>query len=160
MGASYGGFLTLSALTFHPHEFAAGIDLFGPSNWQRTLVSFPPYWKSALVDFYRKIGDPATDDEILKKISPLFHADAIVKPLLVLQGANDPRVLKCESDEIVEAIMRKNGVVEYVVFDDEGHGFTRKTNRKYAYERIINFLDRYLKGEVRANESGIVAARA
>jgi dipeptidyl aminopeptidase/acylaminoacyl peptidase len=158
MGASYGGFLTLSALTFYPHEFAAGIDLFGPSNWQRTLASFPPYWKSALVDFYRKVGDPATDGEILRKISPLFHADAIVKPLLVLQGANDPRVLKCESDEIVEAIRRKNGVVEYVVFDDEGHGFTKKTNQMYAYQRIINFLDRYLKSEDKAIESGVVAA--
>ena len=158
MGASYGGFLTLSALTFHPHEFAAGIDLFGPSNWQRTLASFPPYWKSALMDFYRKIGDPATDGEILKQISPLFHADAIVKPLLVLQGANDPRVLKCESDEIVEAIRRKNGVVVYDVFDDEGHGFTRKTNQIYAYQRIIDFLDRYLKGDVKAIESEVAAA--
>jgi dipeptidyl aminopeptidase/acylaminoacyl peptidase len=159
MGASYGGFLTLAALTFHPHEFAAGIDLFGPSNWHRTLASFPPYWKSALVDFYRKVGDPTTDGEILKKISPLFHADAIVKPLLVLQGTNDPRVLKCESDELVEAIKRKNGIVEYVVFDDEGHGFTRKTNRIYAYQRIINFLDRYVKGGVTMSESGVAAAQ-
>jgi dipeptidyl aminopeptidase/acylaminoacyl peptidase len=157
MGASYGGFLTLSALTFYPQEFAVGIDMFGPSNWQRTLASFPPYWNSALVDFYRKIGDPATDGEVLRKISPLFHADAIVKPLLVLQGANDPRVLKYESDEIVEAIRRKNGIVEYVVFDDEGHGFTRKTNQIYAYQRIVDFLDRHLKAEVTGSSSGVAA---
>lgn len=145
MGASYGGFLALSALTFHPHEFAVGIDLFGPANWQRTLESFPPYWKRALVDFYRKIGDPKTESEILREISPLFHAESIVKPLLVLQGANDPRVLKLESDEMVEAIRRRNGVVEYVVFDDEGHGFSKRKNQMYAYRRIVEFLDRYLK---------------
>jgi dipeptidyl aminopeptidase/acylaminoacyl peptidase len=158
MGASYGGFLTLSALTFYPQQFAVGIDLFGPSNWQRTLESFPPYWKSALTDFYRKIGDPRTESEILKKISPLFHADRITRPLLVLQGANDPRVLKSESDEIVEAIRKKNGVVEYVVFDDEGHGFTKKTNQMYANQRIVEFLDRYLKGNPEATENGLVAA--
>lgn len=153
MGMSYGGFLALSALTFYPEEFTAGIDLFGPANWLRTLQSFPPYWKSALTDFYRKIGDPATDREVLKKISPLFHADAIKKPLLVLQGANDPRVLKSESDEIVEAIQKKNGIVEYVVFDDEGHGFTKKKNQMYAYQRIVEFLDRYLKGAGRSVET-------
>jgi len=152
MGASYGGFLTLSALTFYPQEFAVGIDLFGPTNWQRTLESFPPYWRSSLTDFYRKLGDPATDGEMLRKISPLFHADAIVKPLLVLQGANDPRVLKSESDEIVAAIRKKNGIIEYVVFDDEGHGFTKKSNQVYAYQRIVGFLDRYLRG-VRALKS-------
>lgn len=146
MGASYGGFLTLSALTFYPDEFSVGIDLFGPTNWQRTLESFPPYWRSSLADFYRKIGHPGTDGEMLRKISPLFHADAILKPLLVLQGANDPRVLKSESDEIVDAIRKKNGIVEYVVFDDEGHGFTKKSNQVYAYQRIVGFLDRYLKG--------------
>lgn len=145
MGMSFGGFLTLSALTFYPDEFAVGVDLFGPANWLRTLRSFPPYWKSALADFYRKIGDPAADAEILRDISPLFHAEAINKPLLVLQGANDPRVLKSEADEIVEAIRKKNGIVEYVVFDDEGHGFTRKKNQMYADERIVKFLDQYLK---------------
>lgn len=155
MGASYGGFLTLSALAFYPHAFAAGIDLFGPTNWQRTLESFPPYWKSSLADFYRKLGDPGTDGEMLRKISPLFHADAIVKPLLVLQGANDPRVLQSESDEIVEAIRKKNGIVEYVLFDDEGHGFTRKSNQVYAFQRIVAFLDRYLKGVGTVTESGV-----
>ena len=146
LGGSYGGFLTLSALIVYPEEFAAGIDLFGPSNWQRTLESFPPYWKSSLDDFYRKIGDPRTEAETLRKISPLFHAEAITKPLLVLQGANDPRVLKSESDEIVAAIRKKGGVVEYIVFEDEGHGFTKKKNQTYAYQAIVEFLDRYLRG--------------
>jgi len=158
MGASYGGFLTLSALTFYPQEFAVGIDLFGPTNWQRTLESFPPYWKSSLADFYRKVGDPTTDGKMLRKISPLFHADAIVRPLLVLQGANDPRVLKSESDEIVEAIRKKNGIVEYVVFDDEGHGFTKKSNQIYACRRILSFLDRYLKGDRKTTEESVAHA--
>jgi dipeptidyl aminopeptidase/acylaminoacyl peptidase len=145
MGASYGGFLALSALTFYPHEFAAGVDLFGPTNWQRTLESFPPYWRSSLVDFYRKIGDPRIDSDTLKKISPVFHADAITDPLLVLQGANDPRVLKSESDAIVESIRKRKGIVEYVVFEDEGHGFSKKANQIKAYRRILAFLERYVK---------------
>ena len=92
------------------------------------------------------MGNPETDEEYLKKISPLFHADKIKKPLIVLQGANDPRVLKVESDEIVAAV-RKNGVpVEYVVFDDEGHGFTKKKNRLEGWEAILKFLDTHLKG--------------
>jgi dipeptidyl aminopeptidase/acylaminoacyl peptidase len=93
------------------------------------------------------MGNPDTDEEYLKRISPLFHAEKIKKPLIVLQGANDPRVLKIESDEIVEKV-KANGVpVEYVVFDDEGHGFTKKKNRIQGYEAILRFLDVHLKGE-------------
>ena len=92
------------------------------------------------------MGNPETDEEYLKRISPLFHADKIVKPLIVLQGANDPRVMKVESDEIVEAV-RKNGVpVEYIVFDDEGHGFTKKKNRIAGYRAIREFLGEHLAG--------------
>ncbi len=93
------------------------------------------------------MGDPATDKDRLYRISPLFHADQIKSPLMVLQGANDPRVLQVESDEIVEAIRMRGGVVEYVIFDDEGHGFRKKANRITAYRAIREFLDEYLKGE-------------
>lgn len=149
-GGSYGGYMVLAALAFKPQEFAVGVDIFGVSNWVRTLQSIPPYWESFRKSLYKEIGDPSTDLENLRAVSPLFHADKIVKPLIVLQGANDPRVIKPESDEIVESIKKRNGVVEYVLFDNEGHGFTKKANEIRAYKSILDFLDRYLKngGEV------------
>jgi dipeptidyl aminopeptidase/acylaminoacyl peptidase len=146
-GGSYGGYLTLAALTFRPTEFAVGVDLFGISNWVRTMESIPPWWESFRLALYEEMGDPSTDAERLRRISPLFHADRIERPMMVLQGANDPRVLKVESDEIVEAV-KANGVpVEYVLFDDEGHGFSSKENRKEAWTRILAFLDQHLAGE-------------
>jgi len=144
-GGSYGGYMVLAALAFKPEEFAVGVDLFGVSNWVRTLQSIPPYWESFRKSLYKEIGDPGTDLENLRAVSPLFHADKIVKPLIVLQGANDPRVIKPESDEIVDNIKKRNGVVEYVLFDNEGHGFTKKANEIRAYKAILDFLDRYLK---------------
>jgi dipeptidyl aminopeptidase/acylaminoacyl peptidase len=144
-GGSYGGYMVLAALAFKPQEFAVGVDLFGVSNWVRTLQSIPPYWESFRKSLYKEIGDPNTDLENLRAVSPLFHADKIVKPLIVLQGANDPRVIKPESDEIVENIKKRGGVVEYVLFDNEGHGFTKKANEIRAYKAILDFLDRYLK---------------
>ena len=153
MGGSYGGYMVLAALAFKPQEFAVGVDIFGVSNWVRTLQSIPPYWESFRKSLYREIGDPEKDLENLRAISPLFHTDKIVKPLIVLQGANDPRVIKPESDEIVENIKKRNGVVEYVLFDNEGHGFTKKANEIRAYKAILDFLDRYLKnGEVSSRQ--------
>ncbi|HVF56879.1 MAG TPA: S9 family peptidase [Pyrinomonadaceae bacterium] len=146
MGGSYGGYMVLAALAFKPDEFAAGVDLFGVSNWVRTLQSIPPYWESIRKSLYTEIGDPSTQLDMLREVSPLFHADKITKPLIVLQGANDPRVIKPESDEIVENIKRRGGVVEYVVFDNEGHGFTKKANEMRAYKAILDFLDKHLKG--------------
>ena len=146
MGGSYGGYMVLAALAFKPDEFAVGVDLFGVSNWVRTLQSIPPYWESFRKALYKEIGDPNTDLENLRAVSPLFHADKIVKPLIVLQGVNDPRVIKPESDEIVDNIKKRNGVVEYVLFDNEGHGFTKRANEIRAYKAILDFLDRYLKG--------------
>ena len=137
--------MVLAALAFKPEEFAVGVDLFGVSNWVRTLQSIPPYWESFRKSLYREIGDPNKDLENLRAISPLFHADKIVRPLIVLQGVNDPRVIKPESDEIVDNIKKRNGVVEYVTFDNEGHGFTKKANEIRAYKSILDFLDRYLK---------------
>jgi dipeptidyl aminopeptidase/acylaminoacyl peptidase len=149
MGGSYGGYMTLAALTLRPGAFAVGVDLFGISNWVRTLESIPPYWESFREALYAEMGDPETDSERLHRISPLFNADRIRSPLLVLQGANDPRVLQVESDEIVAAA-RKNGVpVEYVVFPDEGHGFLKTENRIEGTRKILAFLDRYLRGPAR-----------
>ncbi|MBA2501300.1 MAG: S9 family peptidase [Pyrinomonadaceae bacterium] len=145
MGGSYGGYMTLAALTFRPEEFAVGVDIFGVSNWLRTLESIPPYWESFRRALYKEIGDPKTQAEMLRATSPLFHADKIRRPLIVLQGANDPRVIKPESDEIVEAVRKNNGVVEYIVFPDEGHGFSKRANEMQAYRSILQFLDRHLK---------------
>ncbi|WP_416757968.1 prolyl oligopeptidase family serine peptidase [Roseateles sp. So40a] len=144
-GGSYGGYMTLAAMAFRPEAFKVGIDIFGVSNWLRTLESIPPYWESFRKALYLEIGDPVKDKDFLIATSPLFHAKEIRKPLLVIQGKNDPRVIKPESDEIVEAV-KKNGVpVEYVVFDDEGHGFSKKKNQIEANRRMLAFLDQYLK---------------
>ena len=145
IGGSYGGYMVLAALAFQPDEFAVGVDIFGVSNWLRTLESIPKWWESQRLALYQEIGDPEKDREMLREISPVFHADRIRRPLLVLQGANDPRVIKPESDDIVAAV-KKNGVpVEYIVFADEGHGFTKKKNQIEGYGAILRFLDRYLK---------------
>ncbi|HKA36906.1 MAG TPA: S9 family peptidase [Thermoanaerobaculia bacterium] len=146
LGGSYGGYMTLAALTLQPEAFAVGVDLFGISNWVRTLESIPKWWESYREALYAEIGDPVKDREMLLAVSPLFHADRIKRPLMVLQGANDPRVIKPESDDIVAAA-KKNGVpVEYVVFADEGHGFTKKKNQIEGWKAILDFLDKYLKG--------------
>ena len=145
LGGSYGGYMVLAALAFRPDEFAVGVDLFGVANWVRTLQSIPPWWESIRKALYEELGDPATDDAYLRRISPLFHADQIRKPLMVLQGANDPRVLKVESDEIVAAVQKSGVPVEYLVFDDEGHGFRKKENQNRGNKAILAFLDRYLK---------------
>lgn len=144
MGGSYGGYMTLAALTLAPDAFTAGVDIFGPANWIRTIRSIPPWWTAQKDALYAEMGDPATDTVRLQRISPLFHADRIRRPLIVLQGANDPRVLQRESDDIVAAV-RKNGVpVEYIVFPDEGHGFSRRENQLRGYRAVRDFLDRYV----------------
>ena len=149
MGGSYGGYMVLAALAFRPEEFAVGVDIFGVSNWLRTLQSIPSWWEAQRVSLYTELGDPATDEERLRRISPLFHAANIRRPLIVLQGANDPRVLQVESDEIVEAV-RRNGVpVEYVVFPDEGHGFVNRANEIRGYQAVLDFLDAHLRGSGR-----------
>lgn len=145
MGGSYGGYMTAAALAFEPDAFDVGINIFGVTNWVRTLESIPPWWGEARDSLYDELGDPKTDAERLRRISPLFHAKNIRKPLLVVQGKNDPRVLQVESDELVAAV-KANGVpVEYIVFPDEGHGFQRRENRVTASEAYLTFLDRHLK---------------
>jgi dipeptidyl aminopeptidase/acylaminoacyl peptidase len=146
MGGSYGGFMVLAALTLRPTEFNVGVDIFGVSNWLRTLTNIPPWWSSFREALYTEMGDPAADSVRLRRISPVFNAEKIQRPLLVLQGANDPRVLQVESDEIVAAA-RKNGVpVEYIVFPDEGHGFAKRENQIRGYRAVVEFLDKHLKG--------------
>jgi dipeptidyl aminopeptidase/acylaminoacyl peptidase len=145
IGGSYGGYMVGAALAFSPDTFDVGIDIFGVMNWVRTLTSIPPWWASFKESLYDEMGDPATDGERHRAISPLFHAKNIRAPLLVVQGANDPRVLQVESDEIIAAV-RENGVaVDYVLFPDEGHGFTKRENKIKASNAYVTFLDKYLK---------------
>lgn len=145
VGGSYGGYMVLSAMAFRPEAFKVGINIFGVSNWLRTLESIPPYWESFRQALYQEVGDPVKDRERLMATSPLFHAHEIRKPLMVIQGANDPRVIKPESDDVVAAV-KKNGVpVDYLVFDDEGHGFSKKKNATEANRQMVEFLNKYLK---------------
>ncbi len=146
IGGSYGGYMTAAALAFQPDEFAVGVDIFGVTNWLRTLEGIPAWWEAQREALYQEIGNPVTQRDMLIAISPAFHGDKITKPLMVLQGENDPRVVKAESDDLVAAV-RKNGVpVEYVVFPDEGHGFSKPKNQIEGYGKVLEFLDKYLKG--------------
>ena len=147
IGGSYGGYMVAAALAFEPEAFDIGINIFGVTNWVRTLQSIPPWWEAQKEALYDELGDPATDAERHRRISPLFHAQNIVKPTLVVQGANDPRVLQVESDELVSAIQANEVPVEYIVFPDEGHGFRKRANRITASDAYVKFLDTYLKGD-------------
>ncbi len=148
IGGSYGGYMTMAAMTFTPDEFKVGVNIFGVTNWLRTLKSIPPFWESFRKALYAELGDPNTADSVrLYEISPLYHAKNVKNPIMVLQGANDPRVLQVESDEIVEAVKANNVPVEYIIFPDEGHGFVKKENEIEGYGKILVFLDKYLKGE-------------
>lgn len=146
IGGSYGGYMTMAAMTFTPDEFKVGVNIFGVTNWLRTLKSIPPHWESFREALYKEIGDPFTKDSLrLYEISPLFHAKNVKNPVMVLQGANDPRVLQVESDEIVNEMRKNNIPVEYVLFPDEGHGFRKKENEIKGYGQVLLFLDKYLK---------------
>jgi dipeptidyl aminopeptidase/acylaminoacyl peptidase len=146
MGGSYGGYATLVGLTFTPDVFTCGVDIVGPSNIVTLLKTIPPYWAPAKAMFAKRVGDIEKDEQFLKDRSPLFKADKITKPLLIGQGANDPRVKQAESDQIVEA-MRKNGKeVQYVVYPDEGHGFQRPENRLHFFAVAEQFLAKHLPG--------------
>lgn len=144
-GGSYGGFMSLAGIIQYPNEFKVGVDLFGVTNWLRTLQSIPAYWESFRKALYDEMGDPATDSVRLRSISPLFNTDKIKTPLLVLQGSNDPRVLQVESDEIVAGAKKNGTPVEYVLFPDEGHGFRKKENQMKAAKVTLEFLDKHLQ---------------
>jgi dipeptidyl aminopeptidase/acylaminoacyl peptidase len=145
-GGSYGGFMVMAALTSAPEEFKVGVNLFGVVNWLRTLKSIPAWWEATRKGLYEELGDPNSSDSTrLRKISPLFNTNKIKRPVLVLQGSKDPRVLQVESDEIVAAAKRNNVPTEYVLFADEGHGFVKKENQIKATKTVIEFLERYLR---------------
>jgi dipeptidyl aminopeptidase/acylaminoacyl peptidase len=148
IGGSYGGYMVMRAMTETPEEFKVGVNLFGVTNWLRTLKSIPPWWESFKDALYQEMGDPNTADSVrLYNISPLFHADQVKNPVIILQGAKDPRVLQVESDEMVSEIKKNNIPVEYVLFEDEGHGFVKKENQIESNKRILQFCDKYLKGD-------------
>ena len=149
MGGSYGGYAALAGLTFTPETFACGVDIVGPSNLQTLIETIPPYWKSFFENFARRMGDPRTEEgrQLLAERSPLNHVDKICRPLLIAQGANDPRVKQAESDQIVEAMQAKGRPVTYVLYPDEGHGFARPENRLSFYAITEQFLSLHLGGE-------------
>jgi len=144
MGGSYGGYATLAGVAFSPDAFACGVDIVGPSNLNTLLKTIPPYWSTLLAVFHKRMGD---NEDFLKSQSPLFKADQIKAPLLIGQGANDPRVNKAESDQIVAAMRKNNKPVEYYVFPDEGHGFARPENRMAFNAASEEFLAKYLGGK-------------
>lgn len=144
-GASYGGYATLAGLTFTPDIYACGIDYVGVSNIFTLLETLPPYWELGRQMMYEMIGNPETEKELLEAASPLFHADNIKVPLFVAQGANDPRVKKAESDQIVEALEAKGIDVTYMVKENEGHGFYNENNKFEFYEKMEEFLNQHLR---------------
>ncbi len=145
-GGSYGGYATLVGLTFTPDVFACGVDIVGPSSLITLMQTIPPYWKPLEPIFFDRVGHPEKDAEFLKSRSPLHKADQIKKPLLIAQGANDPRVKKAESLQIVEAMKKAGKEVEYVEYADEGHGFARPENRLDFYAKADKFLAKHLGG--------------
>ena len=146
MGGSYGGYAVLAALAFTPDEFSCGVDIVGPSNLMTLLRTIPPYWAPMRAMFDRRVGNVDTEEEFLKLRSPLFAAERIRMPLLIGQGANDPRVKKQESDQIVRAMREKGLPVEYIVFADEGHGFARPENSMRFWAATEDFLAKYMGG--------------
>lgn len=143
-GASYGGYAVLAGLAFTPDLYACGVDYVGVSNIFTLLETIPPYWELGRQMLYEKIGHPEKDKELLKAASPVFHADRITAPLFVAQGANDPRVKKAESDQIVEALRSRGIEVEYMVKENEGHGFRNEENRFDFYRAMERFLATHL----------------
>lgn len=145
-GGSYGGYATLVGLTFTPEVFACGVDIVGPSSIPTLIKAIPPYWKPMRGIFDKRVGNIDTEEDFLKARSPLYHVDKITKPLLIGQGANDPRVKQPESDQIVEAMRKNKKEVRYIVYPDEGHGFARPENRLHFFAVTEEFLAKHLGG--------------
>jgi dipeptidyl aminopeptidase/acylaminoacyl peptidase len=142
-GASYGGFMTLASITTYPELWAAAVDVFGIANFITFLQNTSAYRRKLRAAEY---GDPERDADFLREISPIHHIDRIRAPLLAVHGVNDPRVPIDETEQIVRAVKERGGIVEYMRFEDEGHGIVKKANRLRAYSAIADFLDRHLKG--------------
>ncbi|MFD2443726.1 prolyl oligopeptidase family serine peptidase [Bacillus sp. CGMCC 1.16607] len=141
MGGSYGGYMALLLHGRHPDYFKAVVDIFGPSDLFSFIESVPEHWKPAMNQW---VGDPVKDREKLIEYSPITYLEGMVKPMLVIQGATDPRVVKAESDKIVEALQKNGASVEYMVLEDEGHGFSKKENEMKVYRAVLEFFDRFI----------------
>ena len=148
LGGSYGGYMALAAEAFAPDEFGANVDLFGVSDLKSLVESFPPYWSSDATYIYQKFGDPKDprDAQYQHDRSPIFFVDRMKRPLFVAQGDHDPRVRKDQSDRVVEVLRKKGVPVEYLVLENEGHGFSRTESALRTYQAADAFLDRYLLG--------------
>jgi dipeptidyl aminopeptidase/acylaminoacyl peptidase len=150
VGGSYGGYATLVGMTRNPDIYACGIDLVGPSNLETLVRSFPPYWESIRPKFHKAVGNPETEEgrALMRERSPLFKAERIKKPLLIVHGANDVRVKRAEADQMVAALKTDNIPVTYALFPDEGHAITRPEN-SVAYRAILEaFLANHLGGRM------------
>jgi dipeptidyl aminopeptidase/acylaminoacyl peptidase len=160
MGGSYGGYATLVGLTRNPGTYACGVDIVGPSNLETLIATIPPYWESIRSQLVKAVGDPTTEEgrALLRERSPLFSADRITKPLLIGQGANDPRVKQAEADQMVAALVANDIPVVYILYPDEGHGFARPENR-IAFNAVIEtFLATHLGGRAEPVTSVELAA--
>jgi dipeptidyl aminopeptidase/acylaminoacyl peptidase len=146
-GGSYGGYATLAGVAYTPELYAAAVDYVGVANLFTFMNTIPPYWKPYLAQIYDMVGDPKKDSLLLASASPVLSADKIITPLFVAQGANDPRVNKAESDQMVEALKKRGVQVEYMVKTDEGHGFHNQDNQYDFYGAMEKFLDKHLKQE-------------
>jgi dipeptidyl aminopeptidase/acylaminoacyl peptidase len=147
-GGSYGGYAALVGATFTPELFKCAVDIVGPSNLITLIESIPPYWRPMIMQFHDRVGNPETEREFLESRSPLFKADEIKIPLLIAQGAHDPRVKQAESEQIVAALEERGLDYEYLLFNDEGHGFARPENRLKFYAAAEKFLAKHLGGRV------------
>jgi dipeptidyl aminopeptidase/acylaminoacyl peptidase len=161
MGGSYGGYATLAGLAFTPDLYACGVDIVGPSNIFTLLDSIPAYWEAGRAFLYGMVGDPNTEEgrELIRQASPLFSAESINRPLLIIQGANDPRVKKAEADQIVIALRDRGHAVSYLLADDEGHGFAKPVNRMAMYAEVERFLAEQLGGRYQGEMPEEVARR-
>jgi dipeptidyl aminopeptidase/acylaminoacyl peptidase len=161
MGGSYGGYATLAGITFTPDLYTAAVAIVAPSNLVTLLETIPPYWEAERITFYKRMGDPTTSEgkaQLLRQ-SPLTQADKIKTPLLIVQGANDPRVNKREADQIVIALRDRGFPVEYLVAPDEGHGFARPVNNMAMLAMSEKFLAKYLGGRYQETMPPEVAKR-
>jgi dipeptidyl aminopeptidase/acylaminoacyl peptidase len=147
-GGSYGGYAALVGATFTPDVFCCAVAAMGPSNLITFINTIPPYWTPLLDLFYERVGNPETEEEFLKSRSPLFKVDQIQIPMLIAQGANDVRVKASESEQIVEAMREKGIDYEYMLFEDEGHGFLKEENRLKFYAAVETFLAKHMGGRI------------
>jgi len=151
-GGSYGGYAVLAGLTFTPDLYACGVDYVGVSNLFTILETIPPYWEPMRDMMYEMMGNPETDEALMRAVSPVFHADKITAPLLIVQGANDPRVKKAESDQMVDALRAREVDVPYMVKDNEGHGFRNEENKFEMYRAAEQFFAKHLDGRIGEGE--------